>query len=160
VNKYKPPSTDPMDVRTIDNSAVRASQVARINKIKASRDTGAVESSLKALTEAARSGKGNLLELAIVAARARATVGEISDALEVVYSRYQSLFSPFLALIPSLTHLDDTARATKAQEISGEIEHVRMDRAVTFLRKNVCRNGSVSPQTEFWWGQSFFSFLF
>ena len=88
VNKYKPPSTDPMDVRTIDNSAVRTSQVTRIKQIKASRDAGAVEGALKVLTEAARSGKGNLLELSIVAARARATVGEISDALEAVYGRY------------------------------------------------------------------------
>eukprot|EP00026_Physarum_polycephalum_P001063 Phypoly_transcript_01064.p1 GENE.Phypoly_transcript_01064~~Phypoly_transcript_01064.p1 ORF type:complete len:749 (+),score=153.04 Phypoly_transcript_01064:1423-3669(+) len=88
VNKYKPPSADPMDVRTIDNTAVRAAQVARIKQIKATRDASAVESALKALTESARSGKGNLLELAIVAARARATVGEISDALEVVYNRY------------------------------------------------------------------------
>lgn len=78
-----------MDVRSIDNGAVRAAQIARIKQIKTTRNAGAVESALKALTEAARSGKGNLLELAIVAARARATVGEISDALEVVYGRYQ-----------------------------------------------------------------------
>jgi methylmalonyl-CoA mutase len=91
VNKYKPPSNDPMEVRTIDNSAVRAAQVERINRIKATRNADDVKRALAALTEAAKSGTGNLLELAIIASRARATVGEISDALEAVYGRYHCL---------------------------------------------------------------------
>lgn len=88
VNKYKPPSNDPMEVRSIDNAVVRAAQVERIQKIKSTRNAGDVKKALDALTEAASSGKGNLLELAIVAARARCTVGEISDALEAIYGRY------------------------------------------------------------------------
>lgn len=88
VNKYKPPTSDPIEVRTIDNTAVRTAQVARIQKIKSTRNAEDVKKALSALTEAAQTGKGNLLELAITAAKARATVGEISDALEAVYGRY------------------------------------------------------------------------
>lgn len=67
---------------------MRAAQVARIKQIKASRDQKTVDAALKAITEATESGKGNLLELAIAAARARATVGEISDAIESVVGRF------------------------------------------------------------------------
>jgi len=88
VNKYKPPTSDPMEVRTIDNTAVRTAQVARIQRVKAVRNSEETKKTLAALTEAAKTKTGNLLELAIVAARARATVGEISDALEEVYGRY------------------------------------------------------------------------
>jgi methylmalonyl-CoA mutase len=92
VNKYrpkgKPGETEQMEIRTIDNTAVRNAQIARIQKIKASRDNAKVQQALDALTEAARSNTGNLLELSIAASRARATVGEISYALEQVYGRF------------------------------------------------------------------------
>ncbi len=90
VNKYQLEEEPEIDVRDIDNTAVRDAQIARLEKIRASRDAAAVEKALAKLTELAESGEGNLLAAAVDAARARASVGEISEALEKVYSRYQA----------------------------------------------------------------------
>ena len=90
VNKYQLDHEDDLDILEVDNVAVRESQIKGLEKIRASRDSSAVEKSLAALTQAAKSGEGNLLDLSIQAARLRATVGEISDALEEVYGRYQA----------------------------------------------------------------------
>jgi methylmalonyl-CoA mutase len=90
VNKFKPAHDEPPDVLTIDNSAVRESQIARLAEVKARRDPRAVERALSALTSAA-GGSGNLLALAVDAARARATVGEISAALEKVFGRHEAV---------------------------------------------------------------------
>jgi methylmalonyl-CoA mutase len=90
VNKYQVQSGEPVEVRVVDNGAVRASQVARLEKVRATRDGKAVDAALAALRGAAQSGKGNLLELSIGAARARATVGEISGALEAAWGRHQA----------------------------------------------------------------------
>jgi methylmalonyl-CoA mutase len=90
VNKYQLAEEPPVEVREIDNTAVREAQLKRLAQVKAKRDSKAVAAALAALTEAARTGKGNLLELAIKAVRARATVGEVSDALERVWGRYQA----------------------------------------------------------------------
>jgi methylmalonyl-CoA mutase len=90
VNKYKLEREEPMDVLEIDNTAVREAQIARLARIRATRDSGAVTAALDTLTALAKSGQGNLLEAAMVAARARATVGEISDALEKVYTRHRA----------------------------------------------------------------------
>lgn len=88
VNKYTNDSKDQVDVLEIDNDEVRESQLARLEKIRASRDSDEVSRCLEALTHAAKTGEGNLLSLAIEASRHRATVGEISDALEEVYGRF------------------------------------------------------------------------
>ncbi|MGE3474247.1 MAG: methylmalonyl-CoA mutase [Rhodospirillaceae bacterium] len=88
VNKYKLTEKEDIDVLKVDNSAVRAAQIAKLAKLKAERDQKAVDASLSALTEAAKTGTGNLLALAVDAARAKATVGEITDALEKVYGRH------------------------------------------------------------------------
>ena len=90
VNKYTLDKEDPIDLLEVDNSAVRDAQIKRLNGIRASRDQGAVDGALEALRSAAKTGDGNLLDLAIKATRVRATVGEISDALEDVYTRYQA----------------------------------------------------------------------
>jgi methylmalonyl-CoA mutase len=90
VNKYQLEAEPPVEVREIDNTAVREAQIRRLAEVKAKRDRKAVEAALAALTEAARTGKGNLLELSIKAVRARATVGEVSDALEKVWGRYRA----------------------------------------------------------------------
>ncbi|MCC6677913.1 MAG: methylmalonyl-CoA mutase [Phycisphaerales bacterium] len=90
VNKYRPGRAEPVDVLRIDNSAVREAQVARLAQLRGSRDGPRVERTLTALESAAREGAGNLLELSIEAARARATVGEISMALENVFGRHQA----------------------------------------------------------------------
>ncbi|MDG1066412.1 MAG: methylmalonyl-CoA mutase [Luminiphilus sp.] len=88
VNKYQNDAKDEIDVLEIDDEQVREAQLSRLASIRASRDDAEVQKALNALTEAAKSGEGNLLELAIEATRCRATVGEISDALEVVYGRF------------------------------------------------------------------------
>ena len=90
VNKYRPETPDTVEVLDIDNTEVRRNQIRRLEKIKANRDAQAVKKALTALTDAARSGEGNLLALSIEAARQRATVGEISDAMEKVYGRHRA----------------------------------------------------------------------
>ena len=88
VNKYQNDAKDEIDVLEIDDGQVREAQLNRLGSIRASRDDALVTSALAALTESAKSGEGNLLALAIEATRRRATVGEISDALEAVYGRF------------------------------------------------------------------------
>ena len=88
VNKYQNDAKDEIDVLEIDDGQVRDAQLSRLASIKESRDDASVAESLDALASAAKSGDGNLLELAIEATRRRATVGEISDALEAVYGRF------------------------------------------------------------------------
>lgn len=90
VNKYKTDETPDFEIREVDNTAVRIEQIERLTKLKQERDKEAVEKALFALTECASSGKGNLLELAIVAAKKRATLGEISDAMEKSFGRYKA----------------------------------------------------------------------
>ncbi len=91
VNKYQPKDDTVIEILDVDNAKVRDSQIARLNQIKASRDTAKVEAALAALTNAGECGEGNLLELAVVATRARATVGEISDALETSFTRHRAV---------------------------------------------------------------------
>ncbi|MGM9427188.1 methylmalonyl-CoA mutase [Hydrogenophaga sp. MI9] len=90
VNKYKLAKEDPIDILDVDNVKVRDGQIARLQSIKASRDNAQVQAALEALTAAADSGQGNLLDLAIKAIRLRATVGEVSDALEKIYGRHRA----------------------------------------------------------------------
>ena len=90
VNKYKLKTEDAIETRDIDNVAVRDGQIARLQSIKQKRDPAQVESALAAITSAAESGEGNLLALSINAIRARATVGEVSDALEKIYGRHRA----------------------------------------------------------------------
>jgi len=90
VNKYRMDEEEQVDVLKVDNTAVREQQVASLKKLRAERDQGATDATLSALTAAAESGEGNLLELCVAAARARATVGEMSDALEKVYGRHEA----------------------------------------------------------------------
>ena len=91
VNKYRLAEEAPLDILEVDNTAVCEEQVAQLKKLRAERDNTKVESALKALTEAAESGRGNLLALAVDAARVRATLGEISDAMEKVYGRHMAV---------------------------------------------------------------------
>jgi methylmalonyl-CoA mutase len=91
VNKYCLEKEAPMDIRDVDNTAVRASQIEQLKKIRSERDASVVDHALDALTEAASRKTGNLLALAVDAARARATLGEISDALEKIYGRHKAV---------------------------------------------------------------------
>jgi methylmalonyl-CoA mutase len=90
VNKFKLDKEDPVEILEIDNVAVRENQIARLKAIRTSRDETRVRQSLEALTNAARQRDGNLLELSIAAMRERATVGEVSDALEQVWGRHRA----------------------------------------------------------------------
>ena len=91
VNKYRPAQETPIAYREVDNSAVREAQIARLRQLRAERDEDAVAAALTALTDCARTGAGNLLALAVQAARARATNGEISLALEKVWGRHKAV---------------------------------------------------------------------
>jgi methylmalonyl-CoA mutase len=91
VNKFKLEKEDPIDILEVDNSAVRDSQIERIKKLKAERNNDEVQTSLKAITEACKTGNGNLLALAVDAARKRATLGEISLACENIFGRYKAI---------------------------------------------------------------------
>jgi methylmalonyl-CoA mutase len=91
VNKYVPDNPDQVDVLDVDNTEVLNKQVARLKRVRADRDEDACRTALAALTEAAAKDEGNLLELAVEATRRRATVGEISDALETVYTRHRAV---------------------------------------------------------------------
>jgi methylmalonyl-CoA mutase len=91
VNKYKISEATILEVRDVDNQAVRISQIERLDKIKAKRDHNLVNLILEKLTKSAETGEGNLLNLAVEAARLRATLGEISFALEKVYGRHKAI---------------------------------------------------------------------
>ena len=93
VNAYQLDVEDEIDILDVDNDMVRNQQVARLKQIRETRDSSACQTALDALTHAAKSGEGNLLELSINASRARASVGEISDALEIEYTRYKAEIS-------------------------------------------------------------------
>ena len=90
VNKYRLKKEDPVDILEVDNVKVRDAQIERLKRIKAERNADTVRAALQALTEAAQTGTGNLLDLSIQAVRARATVGEISDALESAFGRHRA----------------------------------------------------------------------
>ena len=95
VNKYRLEKEDPLQILDVDNQKVRLSQIERLNSIKLTRDSVNVKSALLKLTKSAQSGEKNLLDLAINAARERATLGEISDALEKVYGRHKAQIKSF-----------------------------------------------------------------
>ncbi|RME67834.1 MAG: methylmalonyl-CoA mutase [Verrucomicrobia bacterium] len=91
VNKYRLEKEDPLEILEVDNTAVREAQIRRLKKLQAERDEAKCQAALNALTEAARTNTGNLLELSVAAAQARASLGEISDALEKVYGRHKAV---------------------------------------------------------------------
>ncbi|MFA6271064.1 MAG: methylmalonyl-CoA mutase [Candidatus Paceibacterota bacterium] len=109
VNKYRLEKEDPLDILTVDNTAVRISQIERLKKLRAERDEAAVQRCLAAITAAAEDKKnGNLLALAVEAAQARATLGEISDAVEKVTGRYQAVIRSISGVYASsYGHMDD-----------------------------------------------------
>jgi len=122
VNKYQTAQRDEIETLEVDNRAVRESQVRRLNQVRAARDQGAVDHALAALTECARTGEGNLLELSIAAARARATLGEISTALEKVFGRYQAVNRTISGVYSSESQTDPEFQ--KARELAREFGEV------------------------------------
>jgi methylmalonyl-CoA mutase len=91
INKYRLEKEDPLETLEVDNTAVRLSQIKRLEKLRADRNEEAVQESLAAITKACETGKGNLLELAVEAAKRRASLGEISDACEKEFGRYKAV---------------------------------------------------------------------
>ncbi|WP_047790225.1 methylmalonyl-CoA mutase [Tenacibaculum mesophilum] len=91
VNKYQLEQEDPLHILEVDNEAVRQSQIDRLNDLKSKRNQAEVDKTLRDLTESAKTGEGNLLDLAVKAARNRATLGEISDALETIFGRHKAV---------------------------------------------------------------------
>ena len=91
INRYRLDKEDPIDILAVDNTAVRESQIKRLKELRANRDEAKVKAALAAITECVRTKKGNLLELAVEAAKVRATLGEISDACEEVVGRYNAV---------------------------------------------------------------------
>jgi methylmalonyl-CoA mutase len=112
VNKYKLKSEDTIDARDIDNVAVRDSQIARLNAIKKKRDATQVQQALAAIEAAAAHGTGNLLDLSIKAVRARATVGEISDAMEKSFGRHRADTQKVTGVYAAAYDTDSTAADT------------------------------------------------
>ncbi|MEN8191986.1 MAG: methylmalonyl-CoA mutase [Bacteroidota bacterium] len=118
VNKYKLDKEDPIDILEVDNSAVRLSQIERLNRIKSERDNDAVKSAIESLTKCAETGEGNLLELSIEAARVRATLGEISDAIEKVSGRYQAVTKTISGVYSGEYNESDSNKAKEARELA------------------------------------------
>ena len=118
VNIFKPDEDMMIDVLEVDNTAVRESQVNRLNQTKRNRDTIKVEASLKKLTHAAKTKTGNLLSLAIEAARNRATLGEISDALEEAFGRYQAISRTISGVFQREIAMDETFQ--KARDLADQ----------------------------------------
>ncbi len=108
VNKYRLEKEDPIDILEVDNTAVREQQIAKLNELKSKRDNVAVQKALEAITQSAETGEGNLLELAVEAARLRATLGEISDACEKVCGRYKAIIRTISGVYSSETKQDQT----------------------------------------------------
>ena len=116
VNKYRLDKEDPIEILDVDNTKVRLSQIARLESLRKNRDSAKVEASLEAITRAARDKTGNLLELAVEAARNRATLGEISDACEKVAGRYKAVIRMNKGVY--LSEVKDDAHFAKAREMA------------------------------------------
>lgn len=113
VNRYRLEQEDPIEILEVDNTAVRESQIRRLESIRKQRDNAAVQSALQALSECAASGDGNLLALAVEAAKLRATLGEISDACEKSFGRYQAEIRTISGVYMSEVNQDETFVATQ-----------------------------------------------
>lgn len=116
VNRYQVEEETSVEILDVDNTKVRAQQIERLKKLRAERDPAKVEVALNALTEAARSGKGNLLELSVNAAECRCSLGEISSALEKVYGRYKAQIRSIAGVYRSEIKMDKDF--TKARELA------------------------------------------
>ena len=117
-NKYKLETEDPLETLEVDNTAVRDSQIKRLNKLKAERNNNEVKQSLDNLTKACEAGNGNLLELAVEAARKRASLGEISYACEKVFGRYKAVIRSISGVYSSESKNNDEFK--KACEMADE----------------------------------------
>ncbi len=116
VNKYRLEKEDPLHILEVDNQTVRNAQLARLDKLKKNRNASEVTEALAKLTAAGKSGEGNLLALAVDAARKRATLGEISDAMEAVFGRYKAQIKSFSGVYSK--EIKDDSSFQKAKELA------------------------------------------
>jgi len=114
VNKYRLEKEDPIDILDVDNTAVREAQIKRLQKLRAERNEADVQKALAAITHAAQTGEGNLLELAVEAAKCRASLGEISSACEVVAGRYKAVIRSIHGVYSAETGSDENFAKAKA----------------------------------------------
>ena len=133
INKYRLDHEDPIETLEIDNTAVRNAQIERLKKLRAERDNAAVEAALNALTRCAETGEGNLLDLSIDAARKRASLGEISYALEKVYGRYKAKINLISNVYSSQTKESDAFK--KAQEMTDKFAKIEGRRPRVMVAK-------------------------
>ncbi|PKL33795.1 MAG: methylmalonyl-CoA mutase [Spirochaetae bacterium HGW-Spirochaetae-10] len=113
VNRFKADREKPVDILAVDNTAVRGAQIRRLEKIRAERNSTDVEAALQAITKCAETGQGNLLDLAVQAARKRATLGEISEAMEKVFGRYRAVIRTISGVYSSEIMNDNSFREAK-----------------------------------------------
>ena len=118
INKYRLEKEDPLHILDVDNQMVRKQQLEQLDTIKASRDTKKVKETLEKLIATAKTGEGNLLEIAVEAARYRATLGEISDALETVFGRYKAHIKSFSGVYSK--EIKDDKSFEKAKQMADE----------------------------------------
>jgi methylmalonyl-CoA mutase len=118
INKYRLEKEDPLHILDVDNQMVRKQQLEQLDTIKASRDTKKVKETLEKLITTAKTGEGNLLEIAVEAARYRATLGEISDALETVFGRYKAQIKSFSGVYSK--EIKDDNSFEKAKQMADE----------------------------------------
>jgi methylmalonyl-CoA mutase len=133
VNRYKLEQETPIEILEVDNTAVRERQIERLKKIKAKRDSAAVEAALAAITKAAETKQGNLLELAVEAARKRATLGEISYAMEKVFGRYQARIKTISGVYSSEISQDENF--LKAKQMADEFAELEGRRPRILIAK-------------------------
>jgi methylmalonyl-CoA mutase len=120
VNKYRLDKEDPLDILAVDNVAVRQAQIRRLEKLRANRDNDRVESCLEAITNSVETGEGNLLDLAVKAARARASLGEISDAVEKVSGRHKAVIRSISGVYSS--EFADEGEIARVRKLTDEFE--------------------------------------
>ncbi len=118
VNKYRLAKEDPLEILEVDNTKVRANQIKRLENIRKKRDNNAVEKSLRDITACVESGVGNLLGLSVKAAKVRATLGEISDAIEKVSGRYQAMIKTISGIYSSEFKGDDKELLNKVRDLT------------------------------------------
>jgi methylmalonyl-CoA mutase len=118
VNKYRLEKEDPIEILDVDNTAVRLAQIKRLEKLRSERDNEAAQKALDAITKACETGQGNLLELAVDAARKRASLGEISMACEKIYGRYQAVIRSISGVYSM--EIDNNDSFKKARELADE----------------------------------------
>ncbi len=114
VNKYRLEKEDPLDILEVDNTTVREAQIARLKELRANRNQAEVDAALAAITKCAETGEGNLLELAVDAAKKRASLGEISDACEKVSGRYKAVIRTVSGVYSSIADEDEDFKKAKS----------------------------------------------